>query len=170
MAEFKLYDSSDKYRMRGVRLAKDPRVNDGEYGKQTSLTFVSTSRKEKHKEMWWTANVHDFQADIAAFLLKGDVLHEIEGKPVNRPWQDKDGNDRDSFELERAEIVIPAEMFAVLRERGWEPTTPNKKAGAGKAGPAAKKGAVGGKKNPPQGKKKPVVDIDADDAGDEGEE
>lgn len=161
MSEYKKYDSNDEFRISGVRIAKEPRVFEGEHGKLVALTFAVTSRKDKHKDIWMTANVNDFQADIASYLDKGDILHEIRGKLVNRPWDSDDGQ-RDSLELERAQLVIPADLFATLRERGWEPSAaaPNKKGAKGK--PA--KGAQGKGKPPAKGpaKRRPV-DIDADD-------
>lgn len=152
--EFKKFDTSDKYTACGVRLAKDPQVFNGEYGKTVCLTFASESRREKHATLWVQANLEGFIAEKAAFLKKGDVLHKVEGKPVMRPWGE--GGEKLSFELVRTDITIPLDLEATLKERGYVRTE-------GKPGgkPAAKKFPMKGK---PVARK--VVDID-DDLDDE---
>ncbi len=159
--EFKSYDSSDKYRCNGVRLAKDAESRDGDHGKMVRLTFVSTSRKDAHSDLWVECNVADFQAEAASFLLKGDILHEVEGKPCLRRYGDD--NEKFSFVVDRASIVIPLALFAELKERGFVPN------GGKPAAKPAKKGAKPAVKpavkpaTKPAAKKKVVVEIPDDD-------
>lgn len=140
--ERKKFDSNDQYRILGARLAKDARVFEGDHGKMVTLTFASESRRDKHETLWVNANISDYHSNLASFLKKGDVLLEVRGKPVLRPY---DGGK--AFELERAEVSILPEMFATLKERGFTP-------GAGK--PAAKPGKA-------PSKRRPIVDIDDED-------
>ncbi len=132
--EFKKYDSADKYRQAGVRLTADASTREGEHGKMVRLSFTSESRKEQHKTLWVECNVCDFNAEAASFLLKGDILMLVEGKPCLREYE-KDGETRQQFVVDRAEVVIGGALFNELKERGF---TPGQKSGAK---PAAKKGA-----------------------------
>lgn len=160
--EYKRFDTSDAYEIHHARLTKDAEVRDGDRGQMVRLTFVSTCRSERYENLWVEANVQDFQADIAAFMKKGDVIG-VRGKPGLRRYGDD--NEKISFELIRAELKIPPSLYGDLKERGWEP-------GAGGEKPAAKKGgktpAKGGKV-PAKGKqaaKKEVIDLDDDDDDD----
>jgi hypothetical protein len=104
-------------------------------------------------DLWVSANVNKFDADIASHLKKGDILHRVSGKPVMRPY----GEDKLSFELENSQLVIPAELFSVLRERGWTP-------GGGDKKPAGKVPSRVPSKKAPARK---VIDIDDELDGDE---
>lgn len=137
--EFKAYDSNDLYECCGARLAKDAEVRETANGRMVRLTFVSTSRRAGEngiEDMWVEANVNDFQSDLAAHLKKGDVLHKIHGKPYLRKWGE-DGT-KISFCVERAQLVVPLDLFKALKERGFVPGA--KGAAAGKK-PATKKPA-----------------------------
>lgn len=117
--EFKKYDSEDNYECLGVRLAKDAEVRDGANDTQmVRLTFVSTSRNEADSDLWVEANVADRQADLAAFLKKGDILHQVKGKPCIRKYGTPE---KTAFSIRRASLVVPLDMFKVLKERGWTP-------------------------------------------------
>lgn len=158
--EFRRFDSLDRYEIHSARLTKDAEVRDGEHGQMVRVTFVSTCRSERYENLWVEANVQDFQCDIAAYMKKGDVLG-VRGKPGLRRYGDD--NEKISFEIIRAELMIPASLFSELKERGWEP-------GAGKDKPAKKGGKLPpkGKKAPPAKTKRTVVDVDDDeDDGDE---
>lgn len=120
--EYKNYDSNDRFKQCGVRLTKDAEVRDGANGKMVRLTFVSTSRnkgKNGIDDLWVEANVNDFQAEAASFLKEKDVLHEVDGKPYLRRFGEN--NERIAFCLERAQLVIPLELFAKLKDRGFKP-------------------------------------------------
>lgn len=131
--DFKKYDSDDKYINWNARLAKDPEIREGENGKMVRLTFVSTSKAESDSELWIEATPSDRQADIAAFLKKGDVLG-IEGKPCLRRYGDN--KEKFSFNLRRAELHIPISLFVALKERGF---VPGAKAEGKSARPTTKK-------------------------------
>lgn len=155
--EYRKYDTQDRLRIAGARLAKDPESRDGEHGKMVRLTVVSTSRKEAHSDLWLEVNVGDFHAEAASFLVKGDTVHLIEGKPCLRRYGDD--NEKFSLVVDRAEVIIPLDLQATLKERGWVPgaKTSGKAAGkpAGKAKPASKPAA-------PK-KKVEVVEVEDDD-------
>lgn len=161
--EYKKYDSADKYRMAGVRLAKDAESRDGDHGKMVRLTFVSTSRKEAHSDLWVEANVGDFQAELASFLKKGDILFEVEGKPCLRRYGDD--NEKFSFVVDRCSLVIPPDLFAELKERGWEPGAGKPTKGAKTSKPAAKPAAKTAAKpaGKPTKKKPEPIEIPDDD-------
>lgn len=134
--DYKKYDTEDTFEIAGVRLAKDAETRDVGDTALTTLTFVSTSRAESDSDLWVEAKVADRQSDLAAFLKKGDILHKITGKPAIRRYGDN--NEKFSFQLKRASMVVPLSLIGTLKERGWIP------GGAGGAGrnmtkPAAKK-------------------------------
>ncbi len=163
MTEYKKRDSSDRYEMCGARLTKDAEARDTEYGKMVRLSFASESRREAHTTLWVEANVQKFQTEIAAFLRKGDILHQVRGKPALRMWGDN--NDKFSFICDNAELVIPHALFVELKERGFEPGA---KAEAPKLVTGKKAAPVTGKKpapatKPPVKKAPPPVDIPDDD-------
>ena len=170
--EYKKYDSQDRYEIHNARLAKDPKVWEGEKGKLVTLTFVSTSRSEKSLDLWVDAKVGGFNADLASYLKKDDVLG-IRGKPSMEAWEDKDGNERTSFTLFNAEIMTPISLFQELKERGFVP------GGGGKSAPNAKgkKAAGGGGKKPAQRSTRKIeqikddeddeLDLDDEDTGEE---
>jgi single-stranded DNA-binding protein len=130
----KKYDSDSGWFMKGARLCKDPEVREGANGKMVRLTFVSTSRRDGNSDLWIECNVQDFQTDLASYLLKGDVLHYVEGKDFLRKYGEND--EKFSFGIDRARLSVPLDLFATLKERGWTP-------GGGKEEkPAAKKSAT----------------------------
>lgn len=135
--EFRNYDSTDEYRFVGPRLTADPVVRETANGKMVRLQIVSTSRnkgKNDIEDLWVEVNVGDFNAEAASFMKKGDVLHEIKGKPYVRRFGES--KEKFSFCLERATIVIPSELKKELKARGWDPM---KKAGeSGGARPSGK--------------------------------
>lgn len=157
--EYKRFDSLDRYEIHSARLTKDAESRDGDHGKMVRVTFVSTCRSERYENLWVEANVQDFQCGVAEYLKRGDVLG-VRGKPGMRRYGDD--NERVSFELIRAELMIPPSLFSELKERGWEP-------GAGSEKPAKKGGKVPpkGKKAPPAKAKRTVIDVDDEDDGDE---
>lgn len=155
MSEFRKYDSNDRYECFGVRLAKDARVAEFGGARMVSLTFASESRREKNITLWVSANMADHQAELASFLKKGDLLHQVMGKPVMRAWGDD--KEKTSFELERATMVVPLDLFPVLKERGF---VPGAKAEGTKAGT---KTGTKPTKAPPKSVKKVNIDDDFDD-------
>jgi single-stranded DNA-binding protein len=161
MTEYKKRDTSDKYEMCGARLTKDAEARDTEYGKMVRLSFASESRREAHTTLWVEANVQKFQTEIAAFLKKGDILHQVRGKPALRIWGDN--NDKFSFICDNAELVIPHALFVELKARGFEPgakTEPAPVAGKKSAPVAGKKPAPATK---PVKKAPPPIEIPDDD-------
>lgn len=128
MAEdFKKFDSPDRYSFPGARLAKDPHVYEGTGDNPlVTLTFVSGSRNEADSDLWVEAKVNDRNADLATFLRKGDILHDVTGKPCLRRYGDS--NEKFSFQLRRAEIVVPYALFPELKSRGWVPGAKSTKA------------------------------------------
>ncbi len=154
--EYKKFDSADKYRCSGVRLAKDAESRDGEHGKMVRLTFASESRKEQHSPLWVEANIADFHSEAASFLLKGDVLHEVEGKPCLRRYGDD--NEKFSFVIDRCSIVIPIPLFSVLKDRGFAPGKSSKK-----PAPTGKRPAPAIKPKQPASKKQVQIPDDPDD-------
>ena len=121
MPEYKKYDSEDEYTCMGVRLAKDADVKETDTGNIVTLTFVSTSRNEADSDLWVEAKIADRQADLAGYLQKDDILHAVRGKPTIRKWNNKEGQEKVSFQLRRASLVLPLGMFATVKGRGWEP-------------------------------------------------
>lgn len=152
--EYKTYDSDDTYTMHNATLTHDPRVVEGNNGPIVSIKFVSTCRSDRYTQLWVEATVQDFQAGLARHLKKGDTLSVV-GKPGLRPWTDKEGADRVSFELLRAEIKVPIKLFMEMKDRGFTP-------GASK--PNGKKNAAKGntKAAPAKGKKQ-ITQIPDDD-------
>jgi hypothetical protein len=168
--EYKKYDTQDKLRIAGARLAKDAESRDGTHGKMVRLTVVSTSRKDQHSDLWLEINVGDFHAEAASHLLKGDTVHLIEGKPCLRRYGDE--NEKWSLVLDRAEVIIPLDLQKELKERGWVPGE-SKANGAKAAKPAAKTAKPAAKPvGKPAAKKPTPVEIpDEDDApADDGED
>ncbi len=177
MTDYKKYDSASKYRQAGVRLTADASTREGEHGKMVRLSFTDESRKEQYETLWVECNVCDYNSEAASFLLKGDILHLVEGKPALRTYE-KDGEKRWSFVVDRAELSIGGSLMNELKERGF---VPGAKATKG-AKPAAKKPAGKPAAKPaakPAGKpaaKKPApieipedddVEIEDDDSGEE---
>lgn len=117
--DFKKYDTEDTFEIAGVRLAKDAETREVGDSNLTTLTFVSTSRADSDSDLWVEAKVADRQSDLAAFLKKGDVLHKVVGKPVMRRYGDN--NEKFSFQLKRASMVVPLTLLGTLKERGWVP-------------------------------------------------
>src|SRR5689334_6537217 len=116
--EYKKYDSQHGYNIHNARLAKDADVKPGNKGPMVRLTFVATSRSDRHSDMWWEATVSDFNAPMAAHLKKGDTLG-IEGFPALRRYGDD--NEKFSLELLRAEIFPNIDLIKKLKERGFTP-------------------------------------------------
>ena len=169
---YKRYDSASKYRQCGVRLAKDAESRDGEHGKMTRLTFTDDSRKEAHSTLWVEANVCDFQSELASFLLKGDILHLVEGKPCLRLYTDKEGVEKFSFVCDRAEIATGIELFNACKERGFVPgvkggSKPAAKPAAKPVGKPAKAAVKPAAKKPAPIEISDDEDLEIDDADDE---
>ena len=133
--EYKKYDSQATFIIHNARLAKDPQVIEGGERPMVKLTFVVTSRKDRYSDMWVEATVVDRQASLASYLQKGDVVG-FEGFPCLRKWGEN--NEKASYELDYAEVMPPPELFAALKERGFE-------AGAEVKGSGKKGGKKGGK-------------------------
>ncbi len=148
MSEFKKYDSASKYLNFGARLTKDAEVKEFDGRKVVRVTFVDQSRHEADVDMWIEATAGDRQAELAAFLKKGDTLG-VEGKLSMRKYQ-KDGVEKFSIGIRRAELHVPIELFVKLKERGFTP---------GLAGAVAKTAA---KPLPPKAKPaaRPVMNLD----------
>lgn len=151
--EFRKYDSDDMMIAHNVRLAKDAQVipTNSDKGQMVKLTFVSTSKSDRHEDLWVEATITDWDADKAALLEKGDVL-TIEGKPALRRWGDN--NEKVSFELLRARLHLPIAMFGVLKERGFAP-------GESAAKPKGKPVAVAEKTMTHRARQ--IVDLDDDE-------
>lgn len=156
--EYKNYDSDDEYVYHNATLAFDPRVADGSNGPIVSIKFASTCRSDRYQTMWVEATVNDYQANLARHLKKGDSV-TVKGKPGQRPWQDKEGVDRVSFEILRADLKLSKELRKALKERGFvRDEKPNAK-GAGK-------GAKGKAATKPVGKRTTIVEIPDDEPED----
>lgn len=162
--EFKKYDTQDKLRICGARLAKDAESRDGEHGKMVRLTVVSTSRKPAHSDLWLEVNVGDFHAEAASFLKKNDTVHFIEGKPCLRRYGDN--NEKFSLVVDRAEVIIPLDLQKELKDRGWIPGSSSK---AGGKAPAKKAGATKPSAKPAAKKPVPVEISDEDEDEDNGD-
>ncbi len=130
--EYKKYDTACFLDFSGAKLCKDPESREGEYGKMVRLTLVATSRKDNYSDLWIEVNVSDFNAEAASYLAKGDVLHNVRGRACLRLFGDS--NEKFSLVCDRADLVIPPDLFATLKERGFTPG-----AGGTKGKPAAKK-------------------------------
>jgi single-stranded DNA-binding protein len=152
--EFKNYDSSDCYEIHNARLSADAKVITTEGGRMVKLTFASTCRNDRYETLWVEATVGDWQSGLAMHLKKGDTLG-VKGKPGLRRFGDD--NDKISFELIRAEIMVPPALFVELKERGFTPG----------ADGAAKKGKPVAKKGKPASVKRTVVEVPDDDDDDE---
>jgi single-stranded DNA-binding protein len=116
MSEFKKFDSDDKYLNHSARLTKDPEVfpsKDPTKPPMVRLTFVSTSRQEKSKDIWIEAKVRDRDANIACFLKKGDTL-PIEGKILLEEF-----NGKLYHKLEQAQVHINVELLMACKTRGF---------------------------------------------------
>ena len=154
--EFKRYDTNDTYDIHNARLAKDADVRRTEFGLMVRITFVSTCRSDRYEDLWVEANISDYHSGLAQWLKKGDIVG-VRGKPAFRRYGDD--NDKVSFDLLRAEVMVPPGLFAELKSRGF---TPGAKAGeekkGGKAKPAGKAAA-----KPTPAKKKAIVQVPDDD-------
>jgi len=164
--EYKKYDTRSKYTATGIRLAKDAEVRETANGKLVRLTIVDTSRLDSDDDLWVEATVRDFDAGVAEYLRKGDILHEVTGKPTIRRYGDN--NEKFTFGVRQAMIHVPAELFAQLKERGWVPgqggnSKPNGKPAARPSGKQPPKPV--NKKSPPV--KKPVEEPDDSYADDD---
>lgn len=120
--EFKAYDSTDEYSYSGARLTADADARDGKNGKMVRLSLVSTSWRQNNAdsgvtELWVEANVADYFAEAASFMKKNDVLHKVSGKPYLRRFGEN--KERIAFCIDKAQLVIPAELKKTLKERGW---------------------------------------------------
>ncbi len=135
MTDYKRFDTHDTFTIHNARLAKDPAIIEGGEKPLVKLTFVSTTRSERYEDLWIEAAVRDGQADLATHLKKGDTIG-ITGKPAFRRWGDD--NAKVSFELLRAELFPPIELFQTLKERGFTPGGGSKKPATKGAKPARK--------------------------------
>lgn len=138
--EYKSYDTQDQLTIHNARLAKDAQVIEGGEKPLVKLTFVITSRSDRHSDMWVEATVQDRNSDLASFFKKGDLVG-LTGKLALRKWGDN--NEKFSIELIRAEIHPTPELFAAAKERGWTPgaasaTKTETKKDTKKAAPKAK--------------------------------
>lgn len=119
MTEYKKYDSTDVYENKFARLTKDAEKRELPGGKVLArISFVSTGRGDNDEDMWFEATPGGHQTNLALFLRKGDVIG-VEGKPTMRRFGDK--KEKVAFAIKRAELHIPPDMFARLKERGWNP-------------------------------------------------
>jgi len=148
--ERKKYDSQAGIWMQNAYLAKDPQIIGGGDKELVKLTFVLTSRSDRHSDTWLEVAVQDRQADLAKYLKKGDVLG-FAGFPATRKWGDD--NAKTSVEVVRAEIFTAVSLFCECKERGFTPGA----SGGGKAASAA----PAKKKLTPT--KRPVQSLDDDD-------
>lgn len=152
--EYKKFDSQAGMWMQNARLAKDPQIIEGGDKPMVKLTVVLTSRSERHADTWLELTVNDRQAEMCSYFQAKDTFG-WEGFPASRVWEDKNGNERVSFENVRVEVFPSIELIMKCKERGWVP-------GGAKDGKAKKGAAKGAKKSPPKGKRAPV-DLDAED-------
>lgn len=136
--EYRKYDAQAGFWMQNARLTKDPMIIEGGDKPLVKLTFVCTSRSERHSDLWVEVAVNDRQADLASYLEKGDVLG-FAGFPAIRKWGDEKQNT--SFEVVRAELFPSVGLIMECKERGWEPGAAKGK-GKGKAKPKSNKKAT----------------------------
>lgn len=168
-SEYKKYDTNDKVRFAGARLAKDAESRDGEHGKMVRLTVVSTSRKEAHSDLWLEVNVGDFHAEAASFLKKNDTVHLIEGKLCLRKYGDD--NEKFSIVVDRADVIIPLDLQAELKERGWVPGEKSKAAGGKKSDKKTDKKPASKTEKTTKKAPEPIeIDEDEDDSEDAPED
>lgn len=146
MSEKKKYDSQAVLTVHNAYLTADAKAISPEF---TKLRTVLTSRQEKHSDLWVEIIPRKFDANIASYLKKGDMV-SFEGFPIVRVWGDEA---KQSYEVIDAKLFLPPPMLATLKARGWVP-------GGGKTEAAA----VPAKK--PVAKKAPVKIIDPDDPDD----
>lgn len=150
--EYKKFDTHDIFTIHNARLAKDATVIEGGEKPMVKLTFVVTSRSDRHSDMWVEATVQDRNSDLASHFKKGDIVG-LTGKLALRKWGDN--NEKQSVELLRAEVHPTAELFAAAKERGWTPGAARNQSDK----PAAKKTTTPAKK-PAAKAKKEIVDLD----------
>ena len=88
-------------------LGQDPDVRHTQTGKTVTMLTIATSEKWKDKQsgqdkedtQWHRCVLWGVSAEKAGeWLSKGDLVR-VEGKLVTRKWQDKDGNDRYTTEI-----------------------------------------------------------------------
>lgn len=170
--EFAKFDTHSNTGYHFVRLAKDAQVKNFGDNNLVSLTFVDDSRVESDEPMWVEANPNKGSQPICSFLEKGDIIGFKSGKLTFRRYGD--AKDKVAFNLRNAEPVIPPDLIATLKERGFVPGSgelkgsepppkvkgkPGRPPGKGKAAPVAVKTKV---------KAVPIeIDLDEDEAEEE---
>jgi hypothetical protein len=146
--EYRKFDSDDKFTIFNARLAKDAEVFTGSDPSKPPLvriTFVSTSRLEKAKDLWVEAKLRDYDSNLGAHLKKNDIV-SVEGKPVLEGY----GENKTSFKLVNAQIHVTVDLLMKCKERGFTPGA--KGATPAKAPPPVRKPAA-----------RPVIDLGDDE-------
>lgn len=94
-------------------LGADPDIRTFENGTKVARLRVATTETYKDKNgqrhentEWHTVNLWRGLADVAErFLRKGSTVY-VEGKIRSRQYQDRDGNDKMSFEIEADNMTM----------------------------------------------------------------
>ena len=164
-SKYKSFDSRFMGQFTAARLAMDPQVNEGDHGPMVRLKVVATSKnQERFSDLWVEINVSKWNAVLASYLEKGDIIAEVRGRIAYRTWGDD--NEKSTVSLEQAEIVIMPDMYAVLKERGWEPGSEEAKGSDTKKKSKKddkKKGGKGKTEQKPTKPQKKVIEIPDDD-------
>ena len=118
--EHQRYDSKCFGEYIGARLAMDPTCIETKDGNPlTRFKLVADSKNDRFTPLWLEVNVNQYGSKIASFLKQGDVLHTVRGRLAMRLWGDD--NDKVAISLEFADLDIPNELIAELKERGYDP-------------------------------------------------
>ena len=95
-------------------VGKDPEIRHTSDGKMVAGFSVATSERwkdkasgdMKEKTEWHRCVAFDRQAEtISEYVTKGSYLH-VTGKLATRKWQDKDGSDRYTTEINAQSIIF----------------------------------------------------------------
>lgn len=95
-------------------LGRDPEMRYLSNGDAVANFSIAVSEKYKDKSGEWKENTEwikcvvyrDLAVLVGEKFGKGDAIH-VEGKNKTRKWQDKDGNDRYSMELDAYYVAMP---------------------------------------------------------------
>jgi single-stranded DNA-binding protein len=150
----KKYDTDDKLVFWNARLAMPAEVKEMGPDKAplVRLKVVSTSRSEKAKDIWLEVTPGDRDANLAAYLEKGDTFG-FEGKPEMEEYTGKDGTARQTLKIKRATLHVSIDLLMKCKERGFTPGAKSiSKAGGVKPAP-----------RPTRPTAKPVLDVDFGD-------
>jgi len=134
-------------------LGADPETRYMPSGEAVTNFRVATTEKWKDKSSgegrelteWWRISVFGRMAEVAGeYLTKGAPVY-IEGRGRTRKWEDKDGNERYTFE-------VLCDRFQMLGRRGDE--------GGGSPPPSSDRRQGAAPARAPAGEKKPAGKFD----------